>query len=102
VICEKTLQRLIRLPHVDFAPRPASSNACILFNKHRADRPEHKNTRAEARREQEQPNAGVLLDRDLGRAVGVGVGPGLLFNRHAMRLVVLPPQHQAAVYETCN
>jgi hypothetical protein len=31
--------------HVDFAPRPASSSACILFNKHRADRLEQENIR---------------------------------------------------------
>ena len=41
----KILQRVLNVLHVDFAPRPASSNACILFNKHRADRLEQKNIR---------------------------------------------------------
>ena len=44
-ISTKILQRVLNVLHVDFAPRPASSNACILFNKHRADRPEHKDIR---------------------------------------------------------
>ena len=39
-IKKKTLQRLIRLLYVDFAPRPASSNACIFSINLRAGRQE--------------------------------------------------------------
>ena len=39
-IKKKTLQRLNCLLHVDFAPRPASSNACIFKINLRADRQE--------------------------------------------------------------
>ena len=35
---KKTLQRLIRLLYVDFAPRPASSNACTFLINLRAGR----------------------------------------------------------------
>ena len=42
---KKTLQRLIRLLYVDFAPRPASSNACIFSINLRADRQEQENIR---------------------------------------------------------
>ena len=44
-IKKKTLQRLIRLLYVDFAPRPASSNACIFSINLRADRQEQENIR---------------------------------------------------------
>ena len=45
VICEKTLQRVLNVLHVDFAPRPASSNACIFSINLRADRQEQENIR---------------------------------------------------------
>jgi len=61
VICEKALQRLIRLLYVDFAPRPASSNACIFSINLRADRQEQENIRGGT---QGAANASALLDQD--------------------------------------
>ena len=58
---KKTLQRLIRLLYVDFAPRAPSSSACIFSINLRAGRQEQENIRGGT---QEQQNAWVLLDRD--------------------------------------
>jgi hypothetical protein len=44
-ISSKVLQRVLNVLHVDYAPRAPSSSACILFNKHRADRQEQENIR---------------------------------------------------------
>jgi hypothetical protein len=54
------LQRLIRLLYVDFAPRTASSNACIFQLTHE---PVGRNGKTSAAH-REQQNASVLLDRD--------------------------------------
>ena len=54
MICEKTLQRLIRLPHVDFAPRPASSSACIFSINLRAGRQEQENIRGGTQEQQKR------------------------------------------------